>query len=127
MQKLFVVMNASEEYPILEYLYITRRIEDDNPILRFPETLQAPYLRHLTLQGFALTIGSRLLTTAVDLFTLHLVMIHLSTYFHPNTLLQWVSLMPQLETLIIYFKFYSQPRCRKATHTHADRRTHHDP
>ena len=104
MQKLFVVMDATEEYPILEYLYITRRVEGDSTILRLPETLQAPRLRHLTLQGFALTMGSRLLTTAVGLVTLHLVMIHPSTYFHPNTLLQWASLMPQLETLIIYFK-----------------------
>jgi hypothetical protein len=105
MQKLFVVMDACEEYPILEYLNITRRIEDDTTILRFPETLQAPHLLHLTLQGFALPIGSRLLTTAVGLVTLHLVMTHSSTYFHPSTLRQWISLMPHLEKLIIYFKF----------------------
>jgi hypothetical protein len=42
-------------------------------------------------EGFALPIGSRLLTTAVGLVTLHLVMVHPSTYFHPNTLLQWIS------------------------------------
>ena len=101
-QKLFVAMD--EEYPILEYLYITRPKEDNSTILQFPETLQAPHLRFLSLTGFALPIGSRLLTTAVGLVTLHLVMVHPSTYFHPNTLIQWISLMPHLESLKIYFK-----------------------
>ena len=100
------VATMDEDYPSLEYLYITLPLEDHR-ILRFPGTLQAPNLRHLTLQGFALTVGSRLLTTAapVGLVTLHLVMLHPSTYFHPNTLLQWISLMPQLETLTIYLKY----------------------
>ena len=100
-QKLFVAMD--EEYPILEYLYITRPKEDNSTILQFPETLRAPHLRYLSLGGFAFPIGSRLLTTAMGLVTLHLVMIHPSTYFHPNTLIQWISLMPHLETLKIYF------------------------
>ena len=103
MQKLFVAMD--DEYPILEYLYISRPIEDDSTISRFPGTLQAPHLRHLVLQGFALSIGSRLLTTAVGLVTLHLIMIHPSTYFRPNTLLQWISLMPHLEMLRVRFEF----------------------
>jgi hypothetical protein len=47
-------------------------MEDNSTILIFPETLQAPHLRHLTLRGFALPIGSRLLTTAVGLVTLYL-------------------------------------------------------
>jgi hypothetical protein len=117
MQKLFVVMD--EEYPILEFLYITRPNEDNSTILRFPESFQAPHLRHLSLGGFALPIGSRLLTTAVGLVTLHLVMVHPSTYFHPNTLIQWISLMPQLETLRIYFKFSIPNRDveRQLTHT----------
>ena len=97
MQQLSVFMD--EEYPILEVLYITPPDEDNSTILRFPESFQAPHLRHLSLGGFALPIGSRLLTTAVGLVTLHLVMVHPSTYFHPNTLLQWISLMPHLETL----------------------------
>jgi hypothetical protein len=45
MQKLIVAMD--EEYPILEYLYITLSTEDNSSILTFPETLQAPHLRHL--------------------------------------------------------------------------------
>jgi hypothetical protein len=48
-QKLFVAMD--EEYPILEYLYITRPKEDNSTILRFPETLQAPHLRYLSLKA----------------------------------------------------------------------------
>ena len=103
LQKLIVAMD--DEYPILEYLYITLPLYDNNMILRFPGTLQAPHLRHLELQGFALPIGSPLLTTAVGLITLRLAMLHPSTYFHPNTLIQWISLMPHLETLSIYFKF----------------------
>ena len=99
MQKLFVAMD--EEYPVLEYLYITRPNET---ISRLSETLQAPHLRNLSLKGFAFPIGSRLLTTAVGLVTLQLDMVHPSTYFHPNTLIQWISLMPHLETLSIYFK-----------------------
>ena len=100
MQRLSLVMD--EEFPILEYLHITRpNPHDDNmTILRFPESLQAPCLRYLELQGCALPIGSRLLTTATGLVTLHLNMIHPSTYFHPNILPQWISLMPHLETLI---------------------------
>jgi hypothetical protein len=119
MQKLSVVMD--EEYPNLEFLYITRRTEDNDTISRFPETFQAPHLRHLTLRGFVLPIGSRLLTSAVSLVTLHLDMVHPSTYFHPNTLIQWISPMSHLETLDIYFKFSIPNRDveRQLTHTPA--------
>jgi hypothetical protein len=108
-----------EEYPILEVLYITRQYEDNSTISRFPETFQAPHLRHLVLVGFALPIGSRLLTTAVGLVTLCLRMDHPSTYLHPNTLLHWLSFMPQLETLVIFFLFAVSNRDvqRQLTHT----------
>ena len=39
------------------------------------------------------------------LVALCLYMIHPSTYFHPNILLRWVSFMPQLEMLVVYFEF----------------------
>jgi hypothetical protein len=103
LQKLIVAMD--EEYPILEFLVIPLPTKDNSATLIFPETFQAPHLRHLLLQGLALPIRSRLLTTAVGLVTLWLYMDHTSTYFHPNTLLQWISLMPQLETLMIGFRF----------------------
>ncbi|KAF8482887.1 hypothetical protein DFH94DRAFT_691051 [Russula ochroleuca] len=121
LQKLIV--SIEEEYPILECLVICTRIEDDrednSTILTFPETLHAPHLRHLVLTGFALPIRSRLLTTAVGLVTLCLITDHPSAYFHPNTLLQWLSFMPQLETLAILFGF-TVPNLdaeRQLTHT----------
>ena len=101
LQKFIPTMD--EEYPILEHLIIYHSGADRITILTFPETLQAPHLRHLVLFGFALPIGSRLLTTAVGLVTLFFVMANPSTYFHPNTLLQWLSFMPQLETILITF------------------------
>jgi hypothetical protein len=104
LKELIVVID--EEFPILEYLVIMPpRIEDNSTILRFPETLHAPHLRHLALIGFDLPKRSRLLTTAVGLVTLCLIMDHPSTYFSPDTLLQWLSSMPQLKTLVIAFSF----------------------
>ena len=102
-QKFIAAMD--EEYPILEYLVIGLPMRDLSTISVFSETLQAPHLRHLRLSGFTLPIGSRLFTSAVGLVTLSLVMVQPSTYFHPNFLLQWTSLMPQLETLTIYFNY----------------------
>ena len=101
LQKLTLAMD--EEYPILDYLIVVTPIEDNSTILILPESLQAPHLRHLVLGGFSFPIGSRLLTSAVGLVTLCFIMHHPSTYFHPNTLLQWISFMPQLETLVIRF------------------------
>ena len=43
-----------DEYPILEFLAIEPPIEDKSTISMFPETLQAPHLRSLSLIGFAL-------------------------------------------------------------------------
>jgi hypothetical protein len=73
--------------------------EDDSTALMPLETLRAPHLHHLKFLGFALPIGSRLLTTSVGLVTLSLVAGHLSSYFQPYFLLQWLSCMPQLEKL----------------------------
>ena len=114
-----LIMARDEECPILEFMYIMCPIEDNTTILRFPESFQAPHLRYLTLRGFALPIGSRLLTTAVSLVTLHLNMVHPSTYFHPNTLIQWISLMPHLETLDIFLQLSIPNRDveRQLTHT----------
>ena len=117
-QKLIITMD--EEYPILEYLYIACSGKDnDSTILRFPETLQAPHLRNLSLEGFALPVGSPLLMTAIGLITLHLAMVHPSTYFHPNTLIQWILFMPHLETLKIYFKSSIPNRDVERQLTHA--------
>ena len=117
LQKLIVAMD--DEYSILEYLIVMRPYDDMSSISQFSETLQAPNLRHLMLSGFALPMGSRLLTTSVGLVTLYLIIRHPSTYFHPNILLRWLSFMPQLETLSIYFLFPVPNRDveRQLTHT----------
>jgi hypothetical protein len=108
LQNLFAVMD--EEYPILEYLVIWNWMDEDWTSLTPPETLQIPHLRHLTLVGFALPMRSRLLTTATGLVTLCLFMYDPSTYFHPNTLLHWLSSMPQLKVVAILFLF-AVPNC----------------
>ena len=99
----FLMPVTSLQKLIVEYLIITNL--DKEEILTIPETLQAPRLSHLALFGLTLPIGFRLLTTAVGLVTLHLFLIHPSTYIHPNTLLQWLSSMPQLEALFFGFFF----------------------
>ncbi len=99
LQKLITAIN--EEYPVLEHLIMGPLIEDNNPILILPERLQAVHLHHLRLTSFALPIRSRLLTTAAGLVTLNLIIHHPSAYFPPSTLIQWLSFMPQLETLVI--------------------------
>ena len=103
LQKLIMAIN--EEYPLLEYLIMEPPIGNTSSALMLLETFQAPHLRHLSLIGFVLPIGSRLLTTSVGLVMLCLHMEHPSAYFQPNILLQWISLMPQLEMLLIAFIF----------------------
>ncbi|KAF8489539.1 hypothetical protein F5888DRAFT_1161275 [Russula emetica] len=116
LQKL--VMAIDGEFPILEYLIV-----DSSPkygtVLELPETLQAPLLRHLALRGFACPIQSRLLPTAVSLVTLCLVLKHPSAYFQPNVLLQWISSMPQLKSLVIHFTFPVSNRLVGRQLTHA--------
>ena len=107
MQKLIPAMDG--EYPVLEYLimsYVTPW--DETPDFVLPETLQAPSLRHLMPWYIGLPIGSRLLTTATGLVTLALVVSQPATDFQPNTLLQWISFMPRLETLSI-IAYYVAP------------------
>jgi hypothetical protein len=100
-----IIMAINEEYPVLEYLIMAPPIGNSSSTLMLPETFQAPHLRHLSLRGFVLPTGSRLLTTSVGLIMLCLQMEHPSAYFQPNILLQWISLMPQLEILSIVFFF----------------------
>ena len=103
LQKLIMVID--EEYPVLEYLVMEPPNKDKGSALMLPETLQAPHLRHLSLIGFAHPIRSRLLATATGLVMLCLHIEHPSAYFRPNTLLHWLSFMPQLEMLLIRFRF----------------------
>ena len=103
-----LIMAIDEEFPILEYLIVipSESAEDvEGAALMLPETFQAPNLRHLTLYNFACPIRPRLHPTAANLITLFLTIDRPSTYFQPNILLQWISFMPQLETLVIMFTF----------------------
>jgi hypothetical protein len=99
-----LVMAIEEEFPILEYLIVNPSTKEDTPLV-LPETLQAPHLRHFMLGSFACPTRSRLHPTATGLVTLCLMMRHPSAYFQPNILLQWISFMPQLESLNIQFTF----------------------
>ena len=105
MQRLITVIEG--EYPILEYLIMETPYENESEDLILTETVQAPHLRHVALKGFAIPIGHRLHipVTAVGLVTLSLFMKHPSAYLRPNTLLQWISLLPQLDTLVFWFLF----------------------
>ena len=107
LQELVVIID--EEYPMLEYLIIAPPRKYKSAVLTLPETLQAPHLRHLTLACFSIPIGSRLLTAAVGLTVLSLVM-RPSSNFQLNFLLQWLLFMPQLETLVIVFRYTGSNR-----------------
>ena len=103
LQRLIMVIDG--EYPILEYLILMDISEKRPvPVLTLPETLQIPRLRHLTIDC-SIPIRFQLFTTAVGLVTLCLRFHHPSTYFQPTFLLQSLSLIPQLEVLLIYFHF----------------------
>ena len=113
LQKLIVALDG--EFPILEYLSIderrfTRPLIDRITSLNFPETFRAPHLRQLVLDNFATPIESLPLTTTGNLVTLILTSIPSSGYFHPNVLLQRLSLLPHLETLAIFFNCYNSSR-----------------
>jgi hypothetical protein len=113
-----LVMEIDEEFPILEYLIMGPPMKENTPLI-LPETLRAPNLHHLMLSGFTYPIRSRLHPTAVGLVTLYLAIMQPTAYFQPNSLLQWVSFMPQLESLMIAFTFPVPNRDveRQLTHT----------
>jgi hypothetical protein len=102
MQKLIMAMD--EEYPILEYLILVDPTEDKDTVVILPETLQTPRLRHLAIDC-SIPILTRSSLLGTSLVTLSLAMDHPSTYFQPIVLLQRLSLMPQLELLLIFFYF----------------------
>ena len=102
LQKLLMAIDG--EYPILEYLILMEPPENTRTVLILPETLQTPHLRHLAIDC-SIPIRSPLLGTAAGLVTLYLVLHHPITYFQPTVLLRWLSLMPQLEMLLIFFSF----------------------
>ena len=103
LQKLIKAIDG--EYPILEYLILMVPLEDKRMALTLPDTLQTPRLRHLLIDG-PISIRPPLLGTVGGLVNLYLALFHPSTYIQPAALLQSLSLMPQLEMLLIYLYFY---------------------
>ena len=102
LQKLIIAMDR--EYPILEYLILLDPHTEKGTVLILPETLQTPHLRLLFI-NCSIPIRSPLLGMAAGLVNLCLALYHPSTYFEPTLLLQCLSLMPQLEILLIAFQF----------------------
>ena len=103
LQKLIMAIDG--EYPILEHLILWDPPGEKSTVLILPETLQTPHLRHLAMDCSTTLTRFPLLTSAVGLVTLNLVLYHPSTYFQPTVLLQSLSLIPQLEILLIFFFF----------------------
>jgi hypothetical protein len=91
-----------DQFPILERVYMRPQSKEDTRLI-FPQTFQAPHLRHLNLVYTALPTRSPLLTTTGDLVTLRLMGIPRSAYFPPGFILARLSLLPQLERLGIAF------------------------
>jgi hypothetical protein len=98
-----VITAFDGEFPILEYLYLAPPTESDVGLV-LPETFRAPHLRRFLLADFALSIRSRLLTTATGLVILNLIRIHPSGYFHPGDLLERLSIIAHLEIFRIGFQ-----------------------
>jgi len=74
---------------------------DPDSGLILPSTFQAPQLRHLILDCITSPIESPLLASATALVTLVLQLVH--PYPHANHVLQILSRLSQLETLLIEF------------------------
>ena len=99
-------MAIGEEYPMLESLVVLHPTWDNSTNLILPQSFRAPHLQRLVLSGVAFPTKSPLLTTVISrLVTLRLYFIHQSAYVRPNVLLESLSIMPQLETLVIGFLF----------------------
>ena len=100
------IMAIDEEYPILESLVMLPPTWDNSVNLILPQSFRAPHLQRLVLSGVTFPTKSPLLMTAIScLVTLRLYLTHRSAYFQPNVLLQSLSIMPQLEDLVIGFLF----------------------
>ena len=102
LQKFIMAING--EYPILEYLILMDPPRDKHTLLILPKTLRTPHLRHLLIDGSILT-RYPLVGTAAGLVNLYLNLYHRSIYFQPADLIRSLSLLPQLELLLIYFFF----------------------
>ena len=84
---------------LVDLSLLSTTIKETNLIL--PETLQAPYLRRLSLHGIGLPTGLPLLSSATTLTTLSLTRIGASCYFPPVNLVTRLRGLPHLEELSI--------------------------
>ena len=112
-----VIAHIDGEFPTLEYLCIAPMYRTD---ILFPETFQAPQLRHLISVNFACPMRSPLLSPTMGLVTLSLLNVP-PPFFQPSELLHRVSLIPQLEILwigwdVIYPRHWVDPHVDNATH-----------
>jgi hypothetical protein len=100
------VASMDDQFPILERLYIVFHTEGPTAPV-FPKTFQAPKLRRIGLWKASLSTGPPLFTTSANLVTLILANIK-TPQFHltPSDLLNGLSLMYQLEVLVIDFHYY---------------------
>ena len=88
-------------YPRLRDLSLLSTTEEMNLLL--PETLQAPFLRVLSLHGIGLPKGLPLLSSTTALSTLSLTHIREACYFPPRHLVAQLQNLPHLEELSIGF------------------------
>ena len=86
---------------LLDLSLLSTTLEEMGPIL--PETLQAPYLRCLSLHGISLSTGLPFLSSAIALSTLSLTHIGASSYFPPGHLVIQLQGLLHLEELSIGF------------------------
>jgi hypothetical protein len=89
----------NQPFPGLEELSLSPTTTETSLVL--PETLQAPDLRHLALDGIGLP--TTLLSSAIALSTLSLTQIVASRYFPPRHLVTQLQGLPRLEELMISF------------------------
>jgi hypothetical protein len=99
-----LITAVREEFPMLEYLGIGPLTKNSSGLI-LPNTFRAPHLRHLILINFAFPTGASLLPMAgAGLVTLLLADIPSSPYFFPDNFLQQLSILSQLEILVIGFR-----------------------
>jgi len=98
-----LISAIDDEFLALIFFCLGAPTQHDTRIA-LPPTFEAPHLRYLFLAHFASPIGYSFLSTAIGLVKLSLEWIQPSTYPHPNDFLQHLSLLPQLDTIVIYFR-----------------------
>jgi hypothetical protein len=104
LRKFIAAMN--EQFPILERLYIVSKTEGPTAPV-FPGTFQAPNLRRIGLWKASISTGSPLFTTTASLVTLILANVKTpQSHLTPSYLLTGLSLMHQLEVLVIDFHYH---------------------